>query len=111
MIDRVGDRGRGSDIAQFADTFHPGRIHFVVLFRHQYHFELLDVGIHRYQIVRGVVALQSNGCTDTDLRPSLITVDTIGLDDRAQICGVDFENAVHARKGNDDAPVARNRPA
>lgn len=37
------------------------------------------------QIVRGVVALQSNGCTDTDLRPSLITVDIIGLDDRAQI--------------------------
>lgn len=37
------------------------------------------------QMVRGVVALQGNGCTDTDLRPALITVDTIGLDDRVQI--------------------------
>ncbi|HEY0753066.1 MAG TPA: protein kinase [Ktedonobacteraceae bacterium] len=42
----------------------------------------LDLGL---QMVRGVVALQENGSTDTDLRPPLITVDTIGLDDRVQI--------------------------
>jgi serine/threonine protein kinase len=37
------------------------------------------------QMARGIVALQSNGITDTDLRPQLITVDTIGLEDRVQI--------------------------
>jgi serine/threonine protein kinase len=37
------------------------------------------------QLARGTVALQSNQITDTDLRPQLITVDTIGLEDRAQI--------------------------
>ncbi len=37
------------------------------------------------QITRGVVALQTRNITETDLRPTLITVDTIGLDDRAQI--------------------------
>ena len=37
------------------------------------------------QMTRGVIALQSNHITDTDLRPQLITVDTIGLEDRVQI--------------------------
>jgi serine/threonine protein kinase len=37
------------------------------------------------QMTRGVVALQSNHMIDTDLRPQLITVDTIGLEDRVQI--------------------------
>ncbi len=37
------------------------------------------------QMVRGVVALQGSGSIDTDLRPPLITVDTIGLEDRVQI--------------------------
>lgn len=37
------------------------------------------------QMTRGAAALQANGIIDTDLRPQLITVDTIGLNDRAQI--------------------------
>lgn len=37
------------------------------------------------QITRGVVALQARGIAEIDLRPALITVDTIGFDDRAQI--------------------------
>lgn len=37
------------------------------------------------QMIRGVAALQAGGITELDLRPQLITVDTIGLDDRAQI--------------------------
>lgn len=37
------------------------------------------------QITRGAVALQARGIAEIDLRPALITVDTIGLDDRAQI--------------------------
>jgi serine/threonine protein kinase len=38
------------------------------------------------QMTRGVAALQGHGIVDTDLRPQLITVDTIiGQDDRVQI--------------------------
>lgn len=37
------------------------------------------------QMVRGIAALQNSGLTDIDLRPPLITVDTIGLEDRVQI--------------------------
>lgn len=42
----------------------------------------LDLAI---QVARGVAALQGNGIVDTDLRPHLITIDTIGLEDRAQL--------------------------
>jgi serine/threonine protein kinase len=37
------------------------------------------------QLTRGVAVLQGQGIVDTDLRPQLITVDTIGLDDRVQL--------------------------
>jgi len=37
------------------------------------------------QITRGVAVLQGSGIVDIDLRPPLITVDTIGLEDRAQL--------------------------
>jgi serine/threonine protein kinase len=37
------------------------------------------------QITRGVATLQASGIFDTDLRPPFITIDTIGLDDRAQL--------------------------
>ncbi len=37
------------------------------------------------QMARGMAALQGHGIVDTDLRPQLITVDTIGLDDRVQL--------------------------
>lgn len=37
------------------------------------------------QMTRGVAVLQANGLVDTDLRPQLITVDTIGVDDRVQL--------------------------
>jgi len=37
------------------------------------------------QLTRGIAALQGHGIIDTDLRPQLITVDTIGLDDRVQL--------------------------
>ena len=37
------------------------------------------------QMTRGMAALQGHGIVDTDLRPLLITVDTIGLDDRVQL--------------------------
>jgi len=37
------------------------------------------------QMTRGMAALQGHGIVDTDLRPQLITVDTIGLDDRVQL--------------------------
>lgn len=42
----------------------------------------LDLAI---QTTRAVVALQGSGINDTDLRPQLITVDTIGLEDRVQV--------------------------
>ncbi|HEU5378889.1 MAG TPA: FHA domain-containing serine/threonine-protein kinase [Ktedonobacteraceae bacterium] len=37
------------------------------------------------QMARGVAVLQSYNIIDTDLRPQLITVDTIGLNDRVQL--------------------------
>lgn len=37
------------------------------------------------QLARGMAALQGHGIIDTDLRPQLITIDTIGLDDRVQL--------------------------
>jgi len=37
------------------------------------------------QMTRGVATLQASGIFDTDLRPQFITIDTIGLDDRAQL--------------------------
>jgi serine/threonine protein kinase len=37
------------------------------------------------QMTRGMAALQGHGIVDTDLRPQLITVDTVGLDDRVQL--------------------------
>lgn len=37
------------------------------------------------QLTRGIAALQGHGIIDTDLRPQLITVDTIGPDDRVQV--------------------------
>lgn len=37
------------------------------------------------QTTRGVVTLQSMGITDIDLRPQLITVDALGLEDRVQL--------------------------
>jgi serine/threonine protein kinase len=37
------------------------------------------------QMVNGVAALQATNIVDTDLRPQLITVDTIGQDDRVQL--------------------------
>ena len=37
------------------------------------------------QMTRGMAALQGHGIVDTDLRPQLITVDTVGVDDRVQL--------------------------
>ncbi|HZS78403.1 MAG TPA: FHA domain-containing serine/threonine-protein kinase [Ktedonobacteraceae bacterium] len=37
------------------------------------------------QLARGLVALQTQGIVDTDLRPQLVTVDIIGMTDRVQI--------------------------
>lgn len=37
------------------------------------------------QMASGVAALQANGVIDTDLRPQMITVDTIGQNDRVQL--------------------------
>ncbi|HET8845366.1 MAG TPA: protein kinase, partial [Ktedonobacteraceae bacterium] len=37
------------------------------------------------QMTRGVAVLQANEIVDTDLRPQLITVDTIGRQDRVQL--------------------------
>ncbi|MEO7021826.1 MAG: FHA domain-containing serine/threonine-protein kinase, partial [Ktedonobacteraceae bacterium] len=42
----------------------------------------LDLAI---QTTRGVAALQAQGIIDTDLRPQMLTVDTIGLADRVQL--------------------------
>jgi pSer/pThr/pTyr-binding forkhead associated (FHA) protein len=42
----------------------------------------LDLAI---QLTRGVAALQAHGIIDTDLRPQMITVDTIGQEDRVQL--------------------------
>lgn len=66
----VTDPPRGISLRQLMDTENIGLA------------RSLDLAI---QLVRGVVALQANGLADTDLRPALITVDTIGLDDRVQI--------------------------
>ena len=38
-----------------------------------------------------------------------VEIHDAGLNDGAQICRVDFENAIHARKSDDDAAVARDR--
>jgi len=40
-----------------------------------------------------------------------IGIDDAGLDDGALIFDVEFDNAIHAREGNDDAAVARERAA
>lgn len=40
-----------------------------------------------------------------------IGIDDAGLNDGALIFDVDFEDAIHAREGNDDASVARQRAA
>lgn len=37
------------------------------------------------QMARGVAALQAQGIIDTDLRPHMLTVDTVGLIDRVQL--------------------------
>ncbi len=37
------------------------------------------------QVTRGVAGLQTQGIIDTDLRPQMLTVDTIGLIDRVQV--------------------------
>ncbi len=37
------------------------------------------------QMARGIAALQSNGIIDTDLRPQLITIDTVVQDNRVQL--------------------------
>lgn len=42
----------------------------------------LDLAI---QVARGVAALQAQNIIDIDLRPQMLTVDTIGLTDRAQV--------------------------
>lgn len=49
-----------------------------------------NVDLHRsldlaIQMTRGMAALQSHGIVDIDLRPQLITIDTVGLEDRAQL--------------------------
>lgn len=37
------------------------------------------------QATRGVAVLQTQGIVDTDLRPQMLTVDTVGLNDRVQV--------------------------
>jgi serine/threonine protein kinase len=37
------------------------------------------------QMARGLVALQAQGVVDTDMRPQLVTVDTVGVIDRVQL--------------------------
>lgn len=66
----VTDPPRGITLRQLMDTENIGLA------------RALDLGS---QTARAVAALQSNGITDIDLRPQLITVDTIGLEDRVQI--------------------------
>src|SRR5215472_5673428 len=55
VIDRVGDGSGRSHIGDFADTLDAGRVHLIVLFRHENDLKLLDVGVHRHKIVRQVV--------------------------------------------------------
>lgn len=66
----VTDPPRGITLRQLMDTENIGLA------------RSLDLAI---QMARGVAALQARGITDPDLRPQLITVDTIGLEDRVQI--------------------------
>lgn len=66
----VTDPPRGINLRQLMDTENIGLARSLTL---------------ATQMIRGIVALQANGITDTDLRPSLITVDTIGLEDRVQV--------------------------
>lgn len=44
-------------------------------------------------------------------RSGQIGIDNAGLDDSELIVDVDFQDAIHARKRNDDAAVARERAA
>ncbi len=55
--------------------------------------------------VRGVEESVARSCARE------IEVDEAGFDFRAAIARVDFENAIHSRKRNDDAAVRRNRAA
>lgn len=64
------DPPRGISLRQLADTENIGLA------------RSLDLAA---QLARGVAALQSHGIVDVDLRPHLITVDTIGIEDRVQI--------------------------
>jgi chemotaxis methyl-accepting protein methylase len=55
MIHRVGNRGRRADIAELADALDACRIDETVFFRDENDFKLLDIGIHRDEIVRQIV--------------------------------------------------------
>ena len=55
MIDRIGDSGRGSDIAEFTDTLDAYRIDRFVLLRNQNDVDILDVGVHRNEIIGEIV--------------------------------------------------------
>ncbi|MGH2506108.1 MAG: serine/threonine-protein kinase, partial [Ktedonobacteraceae bacterium] len=51
----------------------------------------LDLAI---QMTRGVATLQAQSIIDTDLRPHMLTVDTIGLNDRVQLDDVGLRHIV-----------------
>ena len=44
-------------------------------------------------------------------RAGQVEIHDSGLNNRAKICGINFENAVHARERDHDAAAARNRSA
>jgi hypothetical protein len=55
VIHRIGDSGRGPDIAEFTDALDAYRIDEFVLLRHQNDVDILNVGVHRNEIIGEIV--------------------------------------------------------
>src|SRR5262245_49295988 len=66
MEDRIGDCSGGADIAQFTKAFDARRVHLVVLLGQEEDVDLVDIGIHRHQIV-GEIVIDVAGIARVDL--------------------------------------------
>src|SRR3979411_1193738 len=61
VIDCVSNSGRCPDIAQLSDTFHADRIDKFVLLRNQDDVNVLNIGVHRNEIVGEIVVDVTRG--------------------------------------------------
>ena len=55
MVDRIGYRCRCANVTQLTQTFDAGWVHAIILLGHEDDLELIDVGVHRDEVVGQVV--------------------------------------------------------